>query len=92
MRYYIELVNEITFTFMLDLSPIFSLLITSDILRYKLGWVFIAFYVGLFAFNLLVIIVPMVNAVRNKCITKLQIRANNRLIEAKAKTKQKKKD
>jgi len=89
--YYVELVNELVFTFMLDLCPLFSELIISDNLRYELGWIFIILYIGMFLFNLGVILMPVVSAAKKKCLIKLKARAATRLVEAKAKAIQKEK-
>jgi hypothetical protein len=56
----IEIVNEVVFTICLDLSPIYSGLMTNEEHKYNLGWIFIFTYIGLFLFNLITIIQPPV--------------------------------
>jgi hypothetical protein len=80
--YKVEIVNEVIFTLVLHLMPCYSV-ITNQEHKYNIGFIFICLYVGLFAFNLLVILVPMICECKAKCKTK--IRKSPRFIKAKAK-------
>jgi len=79
----IELVNEIAFTVMMDLQPVFTDLVPDLKVRYNYGWIFIFCYIGLFIFNLAVIIIPIVGGCKRSCIKKLKV--SPRFIKAKAK-------
>lgn len=57
--YKVEIINEVIFTLALHLVPAFSVM-TNQEHKYSIGFVFICLYIGLFAFNLLVILVPMI--------------------------------
>lgn len=85
LNYKIELVNEIMFLIMLDLQPIFTKLIPDPALRYRLGWIFIAVYIGLFVFNLLIVLLPLLGRV--KCFLKLKASSDNKYLTVKGKAK-----
>ena len=70
----VELVNEVMFTIMIDLLPIFSDMIINKKVSYKLGFIFIALYVGLFLFNLIVIIVPIMSGIKAFCAKKYALK------------------
>ena len=70
----VELVNEVVFTIMIDLLPIFSDMITNKAVSYKLGFIFIVLYVGLFLFNLIVIIVPIMSGIKAFCTKKYALK------------------
>ena len=71
----------------MDLTPIMSFLIPVDETRYNLGWIFITFYIGLFLFNLAVILGPVIRDIKDKM--KAKLKANPKYIVIKAKTDQK---
>jgi hypothetical protein len=57
--YKVEIINEVVFTLAMHLMPAFSV-ITNQEHKYSIGFAFNCLYIGLFAFNLLVILVPMI--------------------------------
>jgi hypothetical protein len=75
---------------MIDIQPIYTPLIPDPTTRYRLAWIFIFLYIGLFLFNLGAILGPMI--AKAKCYIKLKTVSSNRMIEAKGKVKSKAKE
>lgn len=89
-KFRVELVNEVVFTIMLHLLPVYAAMSYDQEKAYELGWIFIVIYIGLFIFNVLVILVPVIKGLMKLCAKngltcKQKIQKSPRYLKAKAK-------